>query len=105
MIQIVFNGANSRIKGFHVSGHGTANEDDFEGSIVCAAVSSAVYLTVNTLTEIIGAKVSVSDSGDNFDVAVLSHCSESQPTLQGLHLHCSALSEQYPKRIKIYSEV
>lgn len=105
MIRIVFNGADGRIDGFQVSGHGTADGNDFEGSIVCAAVSSAVYLTVNTLTEIIGAKVSVSDSGDEFKVAVLSDSSKSQPTLQGLRLHCTALCEQYPKRMKIYSEV
>ena len=42
------------IYGFCVSGHSSRNCDDELGKIVCSAVSSAVYLVANTVTDVIG---------------------------------------------------
>lgn len=85
---------NGETVGFHVFGHsGFAEEGE---DIVCAAVSSAVYLVINTVTDVmnIDADVQVND-GD----AVLQILSEDaavcRDLLQGLKLHLLSLEEQY----------
>lgn len=92
--------------GFHIHGHagaGTAGED-----IVCASVSSAAYMTANTITEIlrVNASVAVDEDGEMFlripkrDIAVC------RDLLAGFKLHLLALEEQYPKNIFVnYTEV
>ncbi len=53
MIRSVFYRKNGLFYGFHVSGH--AECGDYGHDIVCAGVSSAVMLTVNTVQEFIKA--------------------------------------------------
>ncbi len=93
------------LEGFSLSGHATVDSEDAEGKMVCAAVSSAVYLAANTLSEILGASLDAFDSGDVLEVRVLSKKQESQTILRGLELHLFELSKQYKKSIKIISEV
>ena len=56
IIAVFFEGENGR--GFEISGHagGNAGRD-----IVCAAVSSAVYMAANTVTEIIKVRADISE--------------------------------------------
>ena len=50
MIEAIFTVTDKVIQGFEISGHSDYSE---EGSdIICAAVSSAAYMTANTLTAI-----------------------------------------------------
>ncbi len=104
MITVKFFGTDP-IEGFEASGHGTVSSDDNEGRIICAAVSSAVYLSANTLSEIVGASIDASDDGEVLSVRVISKKEESQTILRGLKLHLTELSKQYKKSIKIISEV
>ena len=93
------------LEGFSASGHGTLNSEDEEGRIICAAVSSAVYMTANTLSEIVGAGLNIEDSGEVFSLKISSKLEESQVVMEGLKLHLTALSEDYKHTIKIISEV
>lgn len=89
------------IRGFHITGHSDFSE---EGSdIVCAAVSSAAYMTVNTLTEIIGVdpEIKVKDGDMYLKIKTDEELERSQEILNGFLLHLNALSEQYQKYIKV----
>jgi uncharacterized protein len=101
MISVTFfTDRENNLSGFRSSGHsdsGSAGND-----IVCAAVSSAVYLTANTITEILKVKASiqVKDGLMVFKIspADVSACAA---VLKGLTLHLTALRDQYPKNIVI----
>ena len=56
--------------GFSVSGH--AGYADAGEDIVCAAVSSAVQLTANGITEILGLSASVEAEGDTVSLRLQS---------------------------------
>ncbi len=105
MTKIKFFTDKAALKGFSVSGHSSVDCEDTEGRIVCAAVSSAVYMTANTLTDVIREKCEIEESDALFSLLVNSEKSETQAVLKGLKLHFEGLEEQYPKRIKIITEV
>ena len=96
---------NGKLISFDVSGHCTSDADDSLGKEVCAAVSSAAYMTANTLSEIIGAKLDASVSDGDMSVMVLDKIGESQTVLEGFRLHITELGKQYKSRIKVVSEV
>ncbi len=88
------------IVGFDISGHtglASAGRD-----ILCAAISSAAYLTANTITDVLGvdAKVAVTDGGMSLLVPVGEE-ETTRAVLKGLELHLRQLREQYPKGIRI----
>ena len=101
MISITFfTDRQKNLLGFRSSGHsgaGSAGND-----IVCAAVSSSVYLTANTVTEILGveASIQVEDGLMVFKVSP-ADAPACATLLLGLRLHLTALREQYPKNIVI----
>ncbi|MBE6727269.1 MAG: ribosomal-processing cysteine protease Prp [Ruminococcaceae bacterium] len=105
MTQVEFFYDRSGVNGFSVKGHSSFNCDDEEGKVVCSAVSSAVYMTANTLTEIIGdiCDIDVDDALFVLRDKTLSH--EGRLVLEGLKLHLSELSLEYTERIKILTEV
>ncbi len=84
-------------KGVRISGHSGYSE---EGSdIICASVSSAAYLTANTLTEIVGADADI-DISDGFMELVLTETTkETDILMNGLRLHINQLSQQYPHHV------
>ena len=95
------------IRGFDISGHSGYEESGKD--IVCAAVSSAAYMVVNTISDVIGAEVDVKTDENvghmNFLVQekYLPDCSR---ILQGFKKHLLLLEEMYPKNIKVfYKEV
>ena len=105
MTRVKFFADGDCILGFSVSGHSSNNCEDINGKIVCSAVSSAVYMAANTLTEIIGQDCDIQLDDALFTLRT-SNCSESaKAVLEGLKLHLTELSKQYPKRIKIITEV
>lgn len=105
MTEVKFIFADSDPKGFEISGHSSFNCNDEAGKIVCSAVSSAAYMAVNTVTEIIGDKMN-SCVQDGFMRSVGEDLSKgSKDVLKGFALHIKELSAQYPDRIKITTEV
>ncbi len=105
MITVRFFGTEP-IGGFRITGHSDANPGGPE--IICAGVSSAAYMTANTITEVIGLlpELSVDDGDMLLKLKTEREALRCQEILQGLRLHLSSLAEQYPKYIKVtYSEV
>lgn len=92
---VFFEGENGR--GFEISGHagGSAGTD-----IVCAAVSSAVYMAANTVTEIIKVHADISEQDGHLKFSVGEENDSAAAVLDGLKLHLTELSKQYPKRSK-----
>lgn len=102
MIRARFRFSSADSAAFVIEGHAgykPAGED-----IVCAAVSSAAYMTVNTLTEVFGVDAEASEE-DGKLVCSFSGSFEAVRLLQGLRLHLEQLQEQYPKHVKVTTEV
>jgi uncharacterized protein YsxB (DUF464 family) len=105
MTQVVFFADESGLFGFEISGHSTESCKDIEGKLVCSAVSSAAYMSANTISEIIGDTVD-SNVSDGFMRIIVKNISESsRKVLEGLRLHISELSKQYKSRITTTTEV
>ncbi len=105
MTRISFYFDGKTLCGFSVKGHSTENCDDPEGKLVCAAVSSAVYMTANTLTDVVGVSCDLSVADGNFSLRLKETDSTAVTVLEGFRLHMAGLSEQYSNRIKILTEV
>ena len=97
---VFFEGENGR--GFEISGHagGSAGTD-----IVCAAVSSAVYMAANTVTDVIKIHADISEQDGRFRFSANADDTSAAAVLDGLKLHLTELSKQYPKKIKVITEV
>ncbi len=100
MISVNFTEQNGLITGFNISGHSDYSEQGID--IVCAAVSSAAYMAANTVTDIlkISADITVNDGFLNLNLSPKDFKAASV-TLEGLRLHLTALSQEYPKFIKV----
>lgn len=94
------------LQGFHIQGHAGCGEAGFD--IVCAAVSSAAYLTANTITDVLfitPLSLRVED-GDMMFRLEARDGGKAQVPLLGLKLHLIGLEEQYPDAIRVsYIEV
>ncbi|MBW7573475.1 ribosomal-processing cysteine protease Prp [Caproiciproducens faecalis] len=89
--------------GFSLSGHnGEAGRD-----IICAAVSSAAYMTANTITEIVRANAQITVEDGYMLVRIsLNEAKDCRSILAGFKLHMLELEEQYPQNINVsYTEV
>ena len=91
--------------GFEIKGHSSVDANDHEGKIVCAAVSSAAYMTANTIIEILGLECETVVDDALMRVKVINPSQQTSVVLKGLKLHLTELSKQYSKRIKITTEV
>lgn len=98
MLKAVFFKENESFTGFSISGHagyGTEGND-----IVCAAVTSAVELTCNTVTEFFGANAGV-DVLENEVRLTLNELHEpSQKLLASLFAHIEYIAAEH-KKIKL----
>ncbi len=100
MIRFKFFRSSEAITGFAVAGH--AGYAEKGSDIVCAAVSSAAYLTANTLTDFLGADAAVSVEPDGrMTLRLAGGDAAAQKVLKGLEHHIRMLSEQYPDCIKV----
>ena len=109
MISIkVFVTPQGSVLGFELFGH--SGYDEFGKDIVCSAVSSAVYMVINTLSEVLNIDFEILDieeknayfkfkiSNENFCIC--------KYIMIGLKNHLVNLEEQYYKNIKVsYVEV
>ncbi len=92
----LFTLANGDLVGFRITGHSGFAESGSD--IVCSAISSAAYMTANTVTEVI--KVSAEIDVNEADGGMLLRVFQKDATacrdiLQGFKLHMLALEEQY----------
>ena len=105
MTGVKFLTENGLLCGFSVQGHSSVNCDDEQGKLVCAAVSSAAYLTANTITEVIKDNAQIEVDEAKMYVFVKNPKNETVLALKGLKLHLTELAKEYKGNIKIYSEV
>ena len=91
--------ADGSLSGFTVSGHAGAGE--YGQDIVCAAVSSAAYMTANTVTEILGLPADIAVDEGYMSLRVTGALDSCQAVLAGFRLHIQALQQEYPKRIQL----
>ena len=87
--------------GFRIGGHAEAGEAGSDP--VCAAVSSAAYLTANTITDVIGAQASAQVKDGCMECRIApEEAASCAAVLKGLRLHLSELRRQYPRNIRIF---
>ena len=87
---------------FTVKGHsGFADEGE---DVICAAVSSAAYLTANTITDVLGVNADI-EVEEGFMHLSFSGSSAAGDLVKGLKLHLEQLSAQYPDFVKVTTEV
>jgi len=83
-----------------VSGHASfapGGED-----VVCSGVSSAVMLTANGITEILGEAADIQVLENEVGIRLPPEPSPAASAfLQALHLHLTLLQQQYPKHITV----
>jgi uncharacterized protein YsxB (DUF464 family) len=95
------------IIGFDISGHSGYAEAGQD--IVCAAVSSAAYMTVNTITDVMGITVDIEvneDTGHMRAIINKKDASVCSDILKGFKMHLLLLEEIYSPNIKVsYVEV
>lgn len=101
MIKITFFEDKDNLTGFEISGH--SNLDVSGKDIVCAAVSSSAYMTVNTITEILKVKPEVLDVTDGNMLLKLKKedAEKSQDILNGFKLHITELSNEYSEFMSV----
>ena len=91
---------NGTLCGFDVNGH--SGSAACGQDIVCAAVSSAVYMAANTLTEVCGCHADIHQADGALRLTVAkADTDKAQQLLQGLQLHLNELAAQYPQFIQI----
>ena len=100
MIEAIFTVTDKVIQGFEISGHSDYSE---EGSdIICAAVSSAGYMTANTLTDVQSLAAEITEQDGLMKVSLSpKDAKAAEVVLNGFLLHLNALSEQYQDYIKV----
>ncbi len=88
------------LTGFTLSGHTGAGEKGED--IVCAAVSSAAYMTANTLTEICHSGAAIRRRNGQMALWLPVQASVScRPLMEGFLLHLTELQKQYPEHIQV----
>ncbi len=100
MIEVTFISSSDLLTGFTIKGHsGYAGEGS---DIVCASVSSAAYMTANTITEVLkqDAKIKLDEAYLELRLSVGS-AAVCKDIMQGFKLHITGLAQQYSKYIKV----
>lgn len=103
MLKAVFIRKNGRLCRCSVKGH--AGYAEHGQDVVCAAVSSAVQLTANLLTETFREKAEVSAKGDTVNIRTQGS-ETAEKLLEALQVHLQCISEEFPDTIKFeFTEV
>lgn len=98
MIHAEFYESKHLLSGFRLSGHSGYAESGSD--IVCAAVSSAVQLTVNLLEEF-DCEPQASAEGDTVLCRITASQNTAAAILEQLRLHLESILAQYPDTLKI----
>lgn len=100
MITANFGYSNNRPISVEVSGH--ADFAQYGNDIVCAAVTSALQLTANGITEIVGDSAKIVQKENLIKVTLAPNPKESSVSfLKALRLHLATLAEDYPTNIEV----
>ena len=99
MIRVQFFTKGDMLTGFESKGHSYAAESGSD--IVCAFVSSACYMTANTVTEILSLDATARDGDGYMRLTINSSPEKAQDILNGLKLHFTELKKDYPDKIEI----
>lgn len=99
MIRINFTKCDNLIKGFECKGHSMSAEAGQD--IVCAFVSSACYMTANTVTEVIGLIADASATDGYMRLDIKESPIKAQDILNGMVLHLTELEKDYPDNIRV----
>lgn len=99
MIRIEFFKSDDLITGFECKGH-TGIADSGE-DVVCAFISSACYLTANTITDVINLDADAAQADGYMRLQINSSPIKAQDILNGLILHLTELEKNYPNNIKV----
>ncbi len=103
MLKAVFYRKNGRLCRCSIKGH--AGYAEHGQDIVCAAVSSAVQLTANLLTETFGENAQAAAKGDTVNIRT-DGSDISVKLLEALYVHLQCISEEFPDTIKFdFAEV
>ncbi len=102
MTKVVFYEADEKLTGFLITDHSGYDDEGYD--IVCASVSSAAYLTANTLTEIVGAKADIEVREAYLRFLLKDKTDEAQSHLKGLRLHLESLAGDYGEYISCKTE-
>ena len=99
-LKAVFEQTDGALTACSVSGHASYTEDDPGGQILCAAVSSAMQLTCNTLTECFHADCEIKEQAsagvqNQLSLRLKTPDSVQSEILRGLLIHFQALSEDF----------
>jgi uncharacterized protein YsxB (DUF464 family) len=105
MTKVSFYFEDELLSGFCIQGHSTVSAEDDEGRLICSAISSAAYMTANTITEIVGADAEISVKDGEMVLKVKNEFESALPILSGFMLHIKELSKQYPDYIVLTTEV
>lgn len=90
--------AKGELVGFHLTGH--SGYAEIGNDIVCAAVSSAAYMTANTITDVIKVPAEVEVADGDIMLRVFSKDAVAcRDILQGFKLHMLQLEEQYSEYV------
>ncbi len=100
MINAVFTVKDGYVLGFEISGHSDFSEQGSD--IVCSAVSSAAFMTANTITEVqhLDAETTVNDGFMKLNLSQ-QDAKTAEVILNGFLLHLNALKEEYKEFIKV----
>ena len=96
---VFFKNCEGLLSGFYISGHSEMAEAG--NDVLCAFVSSAAYLTANTVTEIIGADADAEAEDGEMRLTVNEKLTECQTILAGLILHLEETEKQYPENLNV----
>ena len=93
MIKATFYKSGGAFRGFEIEGHSGYGEEGRD--IICAAVSSAAYMTANTITDVIGIDAEITTEDGYMKIITKSDSPEVQTLCKGLLLHVKSLAEDY----------
>ncbi len=100
MINIRFLRQGEELTGFVISGHSYSAASGSD--IICASVSSAAYMTANTITDILMLKPSLEEKDGYLSLQLKSEeVNTARGILKGFEIHIKELEKQYPDYIKI----
>ncbi|MCR5483502.1 MAG: ribosomal-processing cysteine protease Prp [Bacilli bacterium] len=84
-----------------ITGHANYNDGN---DIVCAAVSSIMYTTVNALLRIDENSIKYTDNKDKVVIEILKHSDVIDTLITNMMSLFNQLELDYPKNVKIYKE-
>ena len=85
--------------GFEIKGH--SGYKKIGSDIICASVSSAAYMAANTISEVVGSEIFAEDKSGYMKILIKDKNDKTNLIVDGLKLHLTELSKQYPKFVII----